>query len=113
MVLPDGGILIDTPGMREFQPWKNEEDTAKAFEDIQSIADNCRFKNCKHGSEPGCAVQEAIGNGELDSERYKNYIRMKREARYLETRMDGNAQMAEKKRWKEISKLQRHFKKDN
>ena len=113
MVLPDGGILIDTPGMREFQPWKSEEDTARAFEDIETIASGCRFKNCKHESEPGCAVHEAISNGDLDSGRYNNYLRLKREARYLETRMDGNAQLAEKKRWKEISKLQRHFKKDN
>ena len=111
MILPDGGIVIDTPGMREFQPWKSEEDTAGAFEDIEAIAIKCRFKNCRHESEPGCAVQEALGKGDLDSGRYKNYNRMKREARYLETRMDGNAQMAEKKRWKSLSKRQKQFKK--
>ena len=112
MVLPDGGILIDTPGMRMFQPWKGEEDTARAFEDIEAVAQGCRYKDCEHESEPGCAVQEAIRQGELDSGRFKNYVRMKREARYLETRMEGSAQMAEKKRWKTISKMQKQFKKD-
>lgn len=113
MILPDGGILIDTPGMREFQPWKNEEDTARAFEDIESIASGCRFRDCKHESEPGCAVREALKQGDLDPGRYKNYNRMKREARYLETRMEGSAQLAEKKKWKAINKLQRGYKKNN
>jgi ribosome biogenesis GTPase len=113
MILPDGGILIDTPGMREFQPWKGEEDTARSFEDIEALALRCRFKNCRHESEPGCAVREAIDHGNLDPGRYKNYTRMKKEARYLENRMEVSAQLAEKRRWKAITKLQREFKKNN
>lgn len=113
IILPDGGILIDTPGMREFQPWKNEEDTAKAFDDIESIALGCRYKNCRHESEPGCAVQDAIKDGTLDPGRYNNYLRMKKEARYIEARMEGNARTVEKMRWKEISKIQKRLKKNN
>ncbi len=112
MILPDGGILIDTPGMKEFQPWKGKEDTARSFEDIEAIALRCRFKNCTHESEPDCAVQEAIRHGNLDPGRYKNYTRMKREARYLETRMEVSAQLAEKRRWKDIARLQKQMKKN-
>lgn len=112
IILPDGGIVIDTPGMREFQPWKGERDTGKAFEDIESIALKCRFKDCSHGSEPGCAVKEALNNGDLDSGRYSNYMQMKKEARYLETRVEKRAELAEKKKWKDIAKLQKQFKKN-
>ena len=112
MVLPEGGILIDTPGMREFQPWKDEEDTAKAFEDIESYAGDCRFRDCSHESEPGCAVRAAIDQGLLDSGRYGNYLRMKKEARYLERRVERSAQLAEKNKWKAIAKIQKQIKKN-
>ena len=113
IILPEGGIVIDTPGMREFQPWKGEKDTGNAFEDIESFAAKCRFKNCSHETEPGCAVKSALNNGDLDSARYNNYLQMKKEARYLETRVEKRAELAEKKKWKEIAKLQKHFKKNN
>ncbi|MGD9160967.1 MAG: ribosome small subunit-dependent GTPase A [Desulfobacteraceae bacterium] len=113
IILPDGGILIDTPGMREFQPWKSEKETGSAFEDIGVFAQKCRFKDCSHESEPGCAVKEALDNGDLDSGRYKNYMQMKREARYLESRVEKKAELAEKKKWKDIAKLQKQFKKNN
>lgn len=111
MVLPGGGILIDTPGMREFQPWKGEEDTASAFSDIESFACNCRFRDCSHESEPGCAVLAALECGDLDPGRYSNYLQMKKEARYLETRIEKRAELAEKKKWKDISKFQKQYKK--
>jgi ribosome biogenesis GTPase / thiamine phosphate phosphatase len=112
MVLPGGGILIDTPGIRELQPWKGEEEITDAFIDIEAIILNCRFRNCMHESEPGCAIQEAIKNGELEPGRYQNYIKMKREARYLEERTDLGAKQTEKNRWKAINKLQKQVKKD-
>ena len=110
IILSDGGLLIDTPGMREFQPWKGEKDTGNSFENIESFALKCRFKDCSHESEPGCAVKEAINEGQLDPGRYKNYIQMKKEAGYLERRVDKKAEIAEKKKWKEIAKLQKQFK---
>ncbi len=112
IVLPTGGILIDTPGMREFQPWMGEEEIEEAFSDIEEIAGNCRFRNCTHESEPGCAVQEAIRCGAIDMGRYKNYTRMKREARFLEERANVGAKQAEKNRWKAINKLQKQIKRD-
>jgi ribosome biogenesis GTPase len=111
MVLPDGGILIDTPGMREFQPWMGEEEIEEAFNDIEEFSSNCRFRNCTHESEPGCAVQEAIKAGVIDPGRYQNFIRMKREARFLEERTDLGAKQVERKRWKAITKLQKQIKK--
>jgi ribosome biogenesis GTPase len=112
IILPDGGILIDTPGMREFQPWKSEKETGSAFKDIESFAEKCRYKNCGHESEPGCAVKEALNNGNLDSGRYNNYVQMKKEARYLERKVEKKAELTEKKKWKEIAKLQKQFKKN-
>ncbi len=112
MVLPAGGILIDTPGMREFQPWMGEDEIEGAFSDIEEFSRNCRFRNCTHESEPGCAVQEAIREGTLEPGRYKNYTRMKREARFLEERTNLGSQQAERKRWKAITKLQKQIKKD-
>ncbi len=112
IILPEGGILIDTPGMKEFQPWKGEKDTGRAFGDIESFARKCRFKDCSHETEPGCAVQEALANGDLDPGRYRNYMQMKREARYLETRVEKRAELAEKKKWKDIAKLQKYYKKN-
>jgi ribosome biogenesis GTPase len=97
--------------MREFQPWMGEDEIEESFSDIDEYSRNCRFRNCTHESEPGCAVQEAIRRGELDSGRYKNFTRMKREARFLEERISFGAQQTERKRWKAITKLQRQFKK--
>lgn len=112
MLLPEGGIVIDTPGMREFQPWMVEEEIEEAFNDIEELSPNCKFRNCTHESEPGCAVQEAIRAGELDPGRYSNYMRMKREARFIEERTNFGSQQTERKRWKAITKLQKQIKKD-
>lgn len=112
IVLPTGGILIDTPGMREFQPWMGEDEIEGAFSDIEEFSRNCRFRDCTHESEPGCAVQEAIRTGAIDPGRYKNYTRMKREARFIEERANVGVKQAEKNRWKAITKLQKQIKKD-
>ena len=63
--LPDGALLIDTPGMRELQLWSDETSVEQAFDDIAELARGCRFEDCAHGSEPGCAVMEAVANGQL------------------------------------------------
>lgn len=104
IVLPNGGIVIDTPGMRELQLWSDEEDLAKAFDDIEELSKNCKFRDCKHQEEPGCAVLQAIENGDLDSKRLVNYIKMSKEIRFLENRKEQR--LAMKKSWgKSISKL--------
>lgn len=67
--LPNGGLLIDTPGMREFQLWNNTDSLESSFSDIESLAIHCRFRNCEHKNEPGCAVLAAIEDGSLEKER--------------------------------------------
>lgn len=106
-ILPGGGLLIDTPGMRELQLWSSEESLSNTFEDVESLARQCRFRDCRHAEEPGCAVQKAVVEGLLDPARFRNYLKMQKEIRYLELRQDANAARAEKIRWKKISILQK------
>jgi len=76
--LPSGACLIDTPGMRELKP-TGEEDVAESFNDIEALAEQCRFRDCRHAKEPGCAVRAAIEAGELDAERYANFVKLRDE----------------------------------
>src|SRR5690606_25901481 len=76
--LPQGGCLIDTPGMRELK-MSGDEDVVDSFDDVEAIAVNCRFRDCAHGDEPGCAVQAAIEDGSLDEARYRNYVKLRDE----------------------------------
>lgn len=78
-ILPNGGILIDTPGIRELQLWGTEEDLAVNYDDILAIAARCKYANCRHTSEQGCAINEALKNGSLDRKHYQNYLKMKQE----------------------------------
>lgn len=80
LVLPSGALLVDTPGMRTLQLWEAGEALEAAFVDIAELAARCRFSDCTHGEEPGCAVQEAIEGGRLDPERFESYLRLRREA---------------------------------
>jgi ribosome biogenesis GTPase / thiamine phosphate phosphatase len=83
IVLPNGGMVIDTPGMREMQGWGDEAGLKQAFDDIDELSLLCRFNNCSHGSEPGCAVREAVKKSTLDSNRLDNYLRLKKERAQL------------------------------
>jgi len=102
ILLPNGGLVIDTPGMRELQLWDADEGFQDAFEDIESLAADCRFRDCTHGKEPGCAVKAAIKNGSLNPERYANYLKLQRELAYLARKEDVKLQVAEKEKWKKI-----------
>lgn len=103
IMLSDGGMVIDTPGMREIGMWDNDEGLSKAFEEIKEIASKCRFRDCTHSKEPGCAVKKALKNGELQLERWKSYQKLRLESSYLEDKR--NYMMIKEKREKEISKL--------
>ncbi|MCK9905740.1 ribosome small subunit-dependent GTPase A, partial [Frankia sp. Cpl3] len=83
IVLPQGGIIIDTPGMRELQMWEADEGFRDAFEDVEAIAENCYYRDCQHRKEPGCAVKQAISDGTLDDARYQNYQKLQRELAFL------------------------------
>jgi ribosome biogenesis GTPase len=101
--LAGGALLIDTPGMRELQPWVDESAIDGAFEDIAQLARGCRFSNCAHAEEPGCAVLEAVTAGTLDTSRLEHYRRLLREAAFEERKRDKSAAAEEKRRWKRIN----------
>lgn len=102
-VMPGGGLLIDTPGLRELQLW-NSEGVDDVFEELQQLAAGCRFRDCKHGTEPGCAVQDAVSSGLLEPRRLDNLNKLKREQRYMDTRHDLAVQSENRKRRKQIAK---------
>jgi len=106
-ILPSGGILIDTPGLRELQLWDSTSGLHETFDDIYELAEGCRFRDCQHDAEPGCAVRDAI-----DGERLENYQKLKRELHHLDRRRDAAMQSAEKKIWKRTQKALRAFYKD-
>ena len=100
--LPGGALLIDTPGMRELQPWVEESAIAETFEDIAELAGGCRFSDCAHETEPGCGVTAAVARGELGAERLEHFRRLGREIAFEERKRDKSAAAAEKRRWKKI-----------
>ncbi len=84
LLLPEGGLLIDTPGLREMQMWASQWAIDKVFSEIHSAAQNCRFSNCTHRHEPGCHVRELQTNGQLSEERIESYLRLSEEVRALD-----------------------------
>lgn len=86
ILLPTGGILIDTPGMRELQIWSEADELDALFEDVKALESQCKFNDCSHNSEPGCAINAALENGTLDPKRYENYLIMAHEVAYLNQR---------------------------
>lgn len=83
ILIPNGGVVIDTPGMRELHIMDISEGVENSFKDIEELALNCKFKNCTHNAEPGCAVKKAIQDGIISEDRYKNYIKLKKEAEFM------------------------------
>jgi ribosome biogenesis GTPase len=104
VVLPRGGALIDTPGMRELQLWASEESVDAAFDDIAAIAAACRFRDCTHTSEQGCAVRAAVAAGSIGEERMESYRKLLKEARHHEIASDKFAALEQKRKWKVIHK---------
>ncbi len=96
----DGLFVIDTPGMREFGLWDGADHLDDTFRDIEALADACRFRDCSHQAEPGCAVRQAIESGKLDAKRYQSFVKLERELRYAEKRQAEAARLAEKKKRK-------------
>jgi ribosome biogenesis GTPase / thiamine phosphate phosphatase len=105
--LPGGGAVIDSPGMRELQLWDSEEGMSSAFEDIESLAEDCRFRDCGHNGEPGCAVAQALQEGRLDLHRLESYRKLQRELHFLSLKKDARARAAENRKWRAISRAQR------
>ncbi len=100
ILMGERGIIIDTPGMREIQLWDGAEGASKVFADIEEMLGACRFPDCKHESEPGCAIVEAIEAGTLDEGRYQSYLKLQREIRFHEAKQ----QKAEERRQSKAAK---------
>jgi ribosome biogenesis GTPase len=100
--LPGGALLIDTPGLRELQLWGATEGVEQAFSDIEELAAQCKYGNCGHTTEPGCAVQAAIAEGRLDESRLENQRKLEREQEFVRRKVDPEAQKQEKERVKVI-----------
>jgi ribosome biogenesis GTPase len=96
--LPGGGLIIDTPGLRAMGAWDDGSGLARAFVDVQALAGDCRFRDCRHEHEPGCAVRAAVERGDLDARRLDDLRKLDREARALELRSDIRAARAESRR---------------
>ena len=101
--MPGGWLLIDMPGLREVQLWAAREGLDESFEDIQALAAACRFRDCTHENEPGCAVVAAG----LDAGRMENYKKMRREVEYLAVKADPELERQRKTKWKAIHKAMR------
>jgi ribosome biogenesis GTPase len=107
--LPGGGALIDGPGIRELQLWAAENGVAAAFADIAELAAACRFRDCRHAGEPGCAVAHAVAAGRLAAERVAGFHKLRRELASLASRQSGAAAREEKRRWRTIHKTMRRM----
>jgi ribosome small subunit-dependent GTPase A len=109
IMLPSGAMVIDTPGMRELGVWNADEGLDSAFSDVTKFLGKCKFSDCRHGNEPGCAVKTAIMSGELSQERWESYSKLKGEASYS-TDKEGYLR-AKTERFKSIAKTQKQLKK--
>jgi ribosome biogenesis GTPase / thiamine phosphate phosphatase len=102
ILLPGGGVVIDTPGLRELQLWDGGEAAIDAaFADIEELTLACRFTNCSHATEPGCAVQEALRSGALSPERHSSWLKLQRELRAIAVRSDARLRREEKRKWQQ------------
>lgn len=107
-----GGMLIDTPGLRELQLWEADEGVQVTFDEIETLARGCRFRDCQHQHEPGCAVRVAVEAGELTPDRLASMHKLQKQLASSERRHDQPAALEEKRRWKNIHKAAKRFYRD-
>jgi len=102
--LPGGALIIDTPGIRELQLWVADDGIDEAFEDITVLFASCKFSDCAHDREPGCAVHAALADGSLEEERWESYLKLQAELEHLDRKLDKRAASAARKKWIALSK---------
>jgi ribosome biogenesis GTPase / thiamine phosphate phosphatase len=107
IAVPGGGWIIDTPGLRELQLWADEQALPAAFADVDALTAECRFRDCRHETEPGCAVQAARADGRLAAERYASFVKLRKEVRHLALRQDAWARQEENRRIRSLHRLAR------
>jgi ribosome biogenesis GTPase len=103
IMMPQGGMVIDNPGVREIAFWEVDKGVESAFPEVEKFGLGCRFTNCSHTHEPGCRILGAVDEGEISRDRLENYRKMKRELEYLSHRQHKSADRVEKERWKEVA----------
>ncbi|MBN8569709.1 MAG: ribosome small subunit-dependent GTPase A [Ignavibacteria bacterium] len=113
IILDNGGLIIDTPGMRELQLWEGGEGVAETFDDLEELSLQCKFSDCLHKDEPGCAIRAAINMGEVDETRLKSYLKLMKEVKYLESKQNVKTAIENKKKWKQVHKSLKDFDKKN
>lgn len=104
VVLPSGGLVVDTPGLRSVGLTDVSESLDLVFAEVEALAEQCRFADCAHRTEPGCAVQAALESGELPERRWESYLKLQREARWMAMRHDARLRAEERARWKRVHK---------
>jgi ribosome biogenesis GTPase len=109
IVLPGGGLLIDTPGMRELQLWDGSDGIEAAFDDIEALAPGCRFRDCRHDLEPECAVKAAVAEGRLEERRLASYLELRGEQKALAARQDERGILERKRQGKIVGKALKAF----
>jgi ribosome biogenesis GTPase len=108
LLLAGGGLVIDTPGMRELQLWESDEGMETTFADVTRLMSQCRFGDCSHRREPGCAVRAALAAGTLARDRWDSYLKLQREQRALEIKLDKRLQADERKKRRAFARQRRH-----
>lgn len=111
IVLPSGALLIDTPGMREFQLWNTEDGMEETYAEIKALSENCFFADCTHTSERGCAVLRAVEEGAIPTDRYESYLKLNKELAYLDQKLDKQAFLEKKRKDKELHRAIRAMQK--
>jgi ribosome biogenesis GTPase / thiamine phosphate phosphatase len=109
ILLPGGGLVIDTPGLREIQLWEVGGSIGATFADIEALSAACHFSDCRHETEPRCAVRQAVADGSLPAARLDSYVKLRREADHVAEKQDKLAQLQNKRKWKTIHKSLRHL----
>ena len=102
ILLSEGWLVMDTPGLRELQLWSGEGSLDQAFGEIAALAAACRFRDCRHDGEPGCAVARALADDSLDAARFRSFTKMRREVEHLDREQDTRARLEKKRQWKRI-----------
>jgi ribosome biogenesis GTPase len=113
ITLPEGGAVIDTPGMREIQLWGDEKGLMDVFPEIDDLAARCHFRDCRHGDERSCAVREALESGHLDRARFDSYQKLRAEFENHEQRRSQHARLEEKRAGKRFAKMVREVNRSN
>jgi ribosome biogenesis GTPase len=109
LLVPGGGVVIDTPGMRELQLWDAADGIGRTFSDIQELAARCKFRDCRHFSEPGCAVRAAVRLKTLDAERVESFHKLEREEQFLEAKQDAALRSERSKELRKLMKSVNRF----